>query len=159
MKAPGVSWPTVAFLMFAIAAIVATLLAGPALGLEAETLKFALSGEGLIAAIVLGFMRGLREGASMLLAFVLAGSLAIALPACTTVANAGPAVLKARDLTCSGTRIVARVVDRACRVSGGPWVVPQSDEERAEWRAMSGGDDEAPGPTSGDESGGEAEGQ
>jgi len=44
------------------------------------------------------------------------------------VATAG----KVRDLTCGGARVVARLSDRVCRASGSMWVVPRSEDERAE---------------------------
>lgn len=56
------NWPTAMVIVVAILAILATLLAGPSLGLDGETTKLALSAEGLLGAIVLGLMRGLRDG-------------------------------------------------------------------------------------------------
>ena len=49
-------------------------------------------------------------------------------PAGGLSAAAGVA-LKVRDVGCTGGRVVCRIMDRTCRGSGGPWVVPRSDEE------------------------------
>ena len=64
--------------------------------------------------------------------------LALALSSgCTAaqVATAGVTAIKVRDLTCGGARVVARLSDRVCRGSGGPWVVPRTEDEQAEDRA------------------------
>ena len=64
------------------------------------------------------------------LAFLVAGTCAFA-QACGGggVGAAAGIALKTRDLTCTGGRVVCRITDRICRGSGGPWVVPRSDEE------------------------------
>ena len=52
-------WPTAAVLMVAMLAIAATVLAGPALGMSADTLQTVLASEGILGAIALGVMRQL----------------------------------------------------------------------------------------------------
>lgn len=154
MQTRSPNWPTAAILMVALVAIAATVLAGPSLGLDGETLRYVLGSEAGLGLVVLGVMRGLLDGRAAMLALVVLAS--ATLPACSTAATAAPALITARDLTCRGGRVICRVTDRVCRTTGGPWVVPQSDAEREEWRAMGDGDDEPDGPTSGDD---EAEGE
>lgn len=71
-------------------------------------------------------------GAGLAIALViLAAALSAATSGCSSGAAIAPAAITARDLTCRGGRVVCRVVDRVCRTSGGPWVVPRSSEEIA----------------------------
>ncbi|MCA8979415.1 MAG: hypothetical protein KDC14_05275 [Planctomycetes bacterium] len=48
------------------------------------------------------------------------------------VAGAVGVAGKVRDVTALGLRLGCRVSDRMSRATGGPWVVPRTDEERAE---------------------------
>lgn len=56
------SWPTALVICIAIVAIVVTILAGPALGLDPETLKSVVGAQGILAAVVAGVMRQLLGG-------------------------------------------------------------------------------------------------
>lgn len=47
------------------------------------------------------------------------------------VVEAASGARTARDIGCRGGRWVCRWTDRACRLAGGPWVVPRSPEEVA----------------------------
>lgn len=67
-------------------------------------------------------------GSSAVLALVLAAG-AVASQGCSSTTAAAGIALKTRDVGCTGGRIVCRVLDRTCRGSGGPWVVPRSDAE------------------------------
>lgn len=60
-------------------------------------------------------------------------------------ASTSPTLIKARDLTCSGARVVCRVVDRACRASGGPAVLEEPDAEDEDAEETAGGEDSSGG--------------
>lgn len=68
------------------------------------------------------------------LALILAAG-SVAAQGCTQATAAAGIALKTRDVGCTGGRIVCRVLDRTCRGSGGPWVVPRSAEEQEADRA------------------------
>lgn len=138
----SLSWPTAAVLCTALVVIAATMLAGPSLGLESETLRYLLSAEAGLGLLVTAIMRGLFSSAASVLALVVL-SAATMTSACSSGAAAAPAVITARDLTCTGGRVVCRVLDRTCRATGGPWVVPQSAaelEQASNSSASSGGE-------------------
>lgn len=85
----SISWPTAVVLCVAILVIGATLLAGPALGLEAETMHFALGSESVIGFVVLALTRKLLDkdagdgGALVMLLAITVGA-AITLGACSS---------------------------------------------------------------------------
>ncbi len=54
-----ISWPTAAVIIATIAAVVATALAGPSVGLDAETIATLLSAQGVIGALAAGLLRQL----------------------------------------------------------------------------------------------------
>jgi hypothetical protein len=54
-----ISWPTAAVICVTIAAVVATALAGPSVGLDAETIATLLSAQGVIGALAAGLLRQL----------------------------------------------------------------------------------------------------
>lgn len=149
------NWPTAAVLCTALIAIAATVLAGPSLGLDGETLRYLLSAEAGLGLIVTAIMRGLFQGGGAAVLALVVLSAATLTSACSSGAAAAPAVITARDLTCTGGRVVCRVLDRTCRATGGPWVVPQSAAELEQASSSSAGgesssthpvelDDEAP---------------
>lgn len=137
------SWPTAVVLCVALLVIAATVLAGPSLGLDGESMHYVMGAESVLGVLVLGVMRGLFHGSTLALLVVLAVQSAT-LTGCTTAAAVAEGAPRVRDLTCRGTRLIARVADRTCRVTGGPWVVPRSDAELEE-------DEREGGPTSGGE--------
>lgn len=131
---PGpISWQTTIVLCVAIVAITVTLIVGPLLEVDAETLKIALGGEGLLSAIVLGLMRpAWRNGAQVLLAVVIAAA-ATTLTGCAGGAPTSETAIRVRDVTCAGAAVACRTVDRLCRSTGGPPVIESTsggDSER-----------------------------
>lgn len=155
------SWPTALVLCIAILAIAVTILFGPALGLDPELLTSVLGAQGVLAALVLGVMRQLlgadtseqldeierkraerirtrippTGGAGLAIALIIvAAALSVVTSGCNGVAGvaaAGSTAVTVRDVGCRGGRMVCRWTDRACRLTGGPWVVPRSAEEIA----------------------------
>lgn len=70
------------------------------------------------------------SGAGLAL-IIVAAACSVLTSGCQSAAAAGPIAITARDVTCRGGRVVCRLVDRVCRGTGGPWVVPRSAEEIA----------------------------
>ncbi len=58
----NLSWPTAAVLCVAIVCLALTIVLGPYLGLDAETLRFVLGAEGVIGASIAALMRSLLNG-------------------------------------------------------------------------------------------------
>lgn len=57
------SWPTAAVMIATVLALAALVLAGPALGVSAETMRLILGGVGSAGAVLLAAMRGLYHEA------------------------------------------------------------------------------------------------
>lgn len=76
--------------------------------------------------------RGTTPPLAVLLALALVTGLASGCAQTAGVVGAVGVAAKVRDVTAIGARLGCRGADRLSRATGGPWVVPRSDSERAE---------------------------
>ncbi len=145
-------WPLTLIVVTALLIVGVILIGGTALGIPETTQTTVLhwvGGVGTLVAAPLAFLFAflardenhdgtpdfledkLRNGGGGLLVLLAVGLVAaVVSTGCTAAQSAMVAAPKVRDLTCGGVRVAARLSDRLCRASGGPWVVPRSAAER-----------------------------